>query len=128
MPLLGTIIPCKDASFSFGGVQVALEDATLRGNRDLVDVSTNASAGCDELVACFRRFSLDCSMPWRVQGWEVADGDEVTFIATVIPVGVVITVTVMIESVELSYKAKDVWRAKVGAKSSGPVNFKLPGP
>jgi hypothetical protein len=128
MAVLGTKIPCKDAKFTFDGVEVGLENATLRAMRDLVDVSDNASGGSDELVPCFRRFSLDCDAAWRTEGWGVSDGDEVLFTATIVPTAVIISNIVLIESIELAHKAKDVWRVKISAKSSGPIAFSLPPP
>jgi hypothetical protein len=132
MAVAGTIIPCKDAKFTFdpggGPVEVALDDATLRGAADLVDVSTNVSQGWDELVACFQRLTVDCSMPWRVQGWTVTMGATFLFTAQVVPITVLLSAPVMIESIDVMYKAKDVWRVRISAKSYGPASFALPGP
>jgi len=128
MAVAGTIIPCKDAKFVAGATEIALDDVTLRGNADLVDVSTNASQGWDELAACFKRFSVDASMPWRTGGWAVTMGDQFLFVATVVPVSVILQGPVMVESIDVLYKAKDVWRLRISAKSAGVASFSLPGP
>jgi len=129
MAATGTIIPCKSAKFTFNAgtaVEIALDDVTLRGQIDLVDVSTNVSQGWDELVGCFQRLSADWTMPYRFGGWPITMGVYGIFTAIVIPTSCELASPMTIESIDVLYKAKDVWRLRVSGKSSAPATFSLP--
>ncbi len=126
MAVGGTIIPCKDASFTIGADSLALENCTLKATRDLVDVSTNNSGGKVERVPCFSDCSIDFDAPWYALGFNLADGQSVTFTATIVPIDIVIAITFMVtESIELMFKAKDVWRLRVSFKGNKSSSFFL---
>lgn len=129
MPPQGVIVPVKDSVFELGdGQELACEDVELTVDIDLVDISTNASGGHDELEACFDRASVSAKGPWRAKGIALQRGQTITFRATVIATLVVIELPVKIAKITLSGSAKNVWRFSIDGKTSGAFDFDLPGP
>jgi len=127
MPLLGTLVGVKDAVFKWNGNEVGCDNVEMNSNRELVDVSTNASAGCVERFGCFRDCSIEFDCPWRVKGVAMTPGDLGIFQATVTLNDVIISLSTAIESIRVIGKAKDVWRLHVSLKTVTVFTFTLPG-